>query len=187
MKCTYPVVFALVALSVLTPGMCGRSSSERPSSSSAESDSDSDTSSGDKDNTSVKEGYFDGDKRPHCKGNGDRYCDKLWDVSCPSECKKACKDADDDSDSSENTFDGIRSDLRNALKKRLFDQVFIDGKEFCVANCKSNRGECIEWKKDGGDKWCKGIKCKKGIDGCHQTYDFEKLNCGVCKIMFKRC
>ncbi|AET84788.1 hypothetical protein TVWG_00023 [Tetraselmis viridis virus N1] len=145
------------------------------------SSSDEDESSGNKDD----EGYFDGRKRPHCEGRGDKYCYKFWKKSCPSECEDICDESDDDD--SDDIYDDVRPALRNAIKDSLFDQVFIDGDEFCVSNCKSHGGECHDWTKKYGEKWCKGIKCNKDIDGCHERKDFSDLNCGICKRLFPDC
>lgn len=154
----------------------GRSSSSDSSEPSSEySSSDRSSDSDDDDRGEYREGYFDGEKRPHCEGRGDKYCAKWWKRDCPSECERVCKQVDDDDDDDDgDTYKGIRSDLKNALKDKLFDQVFIEGNEFCVANCKGGRGgKCRDWDKDDGEKWCKGIKCpKRGIDGCHNGKDF---------------
>lgn len=138
--------------------------------------------------TEKHEGDFDGEKRPHCLGLGTRYCEKVWKASCPSPCKKACDGtSSEEVPSTKETFKGMRSDLKTALTKMLFDQAFIRDETICVANCKKGKGKCLKWTKYENSKRCMGIKCDNGIDGCHQTYDFTKINCGVCKIVFPSC
>lgn len=131
----------------------------------------------------------------NCNGMGTRYC---GDAHKATECPRGCRHNECRKSDSEG---GLASEMRDIVMAGAYDFVYVEerSKKVCAAHCQAlkfmtcQRGASSSARfldEDGNSRngnYCQMIDCSKDggkIAGCHDTEDFVRPTCDMCRRLF---